>query len=297
MTLINLIDGEKGGVGKSFFARVMSQYYIDTYSPYYIVDADGANPDVSSIYKNNSLNLLFSEVNKKAHEADKIFELALSKNLDKGAVIVNLPANIYYVVNMWLERNRLLDISLQNGVKFCKWFVCSGGFDSVSLFKQSLKHHKNKLIHIFVKNLGLTDEWKFLNDDLDFQNLLLEYQDTVIVTEFPLCDYYERYFLEAKKVPFSNLFEDDEIPYLSKQRIQYFLEAAYKQIKEVLSKPQFCAIKTSDEQDEAREIESNPVNDESQAQELPKEIIEAKASLLTEDSATTVDKPVEEDTF
>lgn len=284
MSLINLIDGEKGGVGKSFFCRVMLQYYIDNYLPYYIVDADGANPDVSSIYKDNSRNILFSEVNKKAHEADKIFELALSKDLEKGAVIVNLPANIYNVVNMWLERNRLLDISLKHGVKFCKWFICSGGFDSVHLFKESLKHHKNKLIHIFVKNLGLTDEWKFLDDDLEFQKLLLEYQDIVIVMEFPMCDYYERYFLEAKKVPFSDLFQDEKVPFLSKQRIQYFLEGAYDQIREVLNKPPLQLLIKSDE-DEG-EAESNA--------QIETEVGAQEASSGSTTTTAVLDKPIEE---
>ena len=90
MARIHLIDGEKGGVGKSFFARVMVHYCIDRKLPYTLVDADVTNPDVSKFYPKDAHGTLFSEAQKKAHEADVIFELALKK-----PVIVNLPAQVY----------------------------------------------------------------------------------------------------------------------------------------------------------------------------------------------------------
>lgn len=229
MPTIHLIDGEKGGVGKSFFARVMVQYFINKNFAYTLVDADKNNPDVYNLYKDKSHIISFSEASKKLHDADKIFDLAL-----KTPVIVNLPANIYNLVKLWIERNRLLDIGFEHGVDFCKWFVSNGGFDSVQMFKDSLKHYKNQLHHIFVRNQGLTDDWKFLKDDSELQELLNKYKATIKTIDFPLCDYYERYFLDAKKLPFSQILEVADIPLLSKQRIQFFLEDSYKQIAKIL---------------------------------------------------------------
>jgi hypothetical protein len=39
-TKIHLIDGEKGGVGKSLFARVLIQYFLDKNFPFFAVDTD-----------------------------------------------------------------------------------------------------------------------------------------------------------------------------------------------------------------------------------------------------------------
>ena len=50
MPKIHFIDGEKGGVGKSLFARTMVQYCLDNNLPFRLVEADGSNPDVGDIY-------------------------------------------------------------------------------------------------------------------------------------------------------------------------------------------------------------------------------------------------------
>jgi len=50
-TKIHLIDGEKGGVGKSLFARVLIQYFMDKKYPFLAVDADRSNPDVLEFTK------------------------------------------------------------------------------------------------------------------------------------------------------------------------------------------------------------------------------------------------------
>jgi MinD superfamily P-loop ATPase len=47
MATIHFIDGEKGGVGKSLFARVMVQYCLDKQLPYVLVEADQSNPSAS----------------------------------------------------------------------------------------------------------------------------------------------------------------------------------------------------------------------------------------------------------
>jgi len=39
-TKIHLIDGEKGGIGKSLFARVLIQYFLDKNFPFFAVDTD-----------------------------------------------------------------------------------------------------------------------------------------------------------------------------------------------------------------------------------------------------------------
>ena len=53
-TKIHLIDGEKGGVGKSLFARTLMQYAIDKQMKLTLVDADRTNADVSEVYSDGA---------------------------------------------------------------------------------------------------------------------------------------------------------------------------------------------------------------------------------------------------
>ena len=65
MAIINLIDGEKGGVGKSWVARTMLQYLKDRAIPLAGIEADRSNPTVLNIYK-DSKAAFFSENEKMA---------------------------------------------------------------------------------------------------------------------------------------------------------------------------------------------------------------------------------------
>ena len=61
MPTIHLIDGEKGGVGKSFVTRAMIQYGLDRNLPFVAVETDRSNPDVAAVYKDLCKEAIFSE--------------------------------------------------------------------------------------------------------------------------------------------------------------------------------------------------------------------------------------------
>ena len=234
MATIHFIDGEKGGVGKSLFARVMVQYCIDRGFPYTLVEADRSNPDVGVIYPDlvevkgeqkihHYKQAVFSEAERKAYEADQIFDLALTK-----PVIVNLPAQVFGMVNDWIDRNGVLTLGAQHGVDICKWFVCTGGYDSVQLFIQSLNHFKGKIRHILVRNWGLQDDWSSVSERKELKDLLAKYNVKVI--DFPRFSYRERDYLDEYRISFSEARELKEFGVLGLQRIHNFLKGAYQAI-------------------------------------------------------------------
>lgn len=229
MAQIHFIDGEKGGVGKSLFARTMVQYCLDKNIPFHLVEADGSNPDVGEFYPDVCQHATFSEDEKKSYDVDIIFELALSK-----PVIVNLPAQVYPVVTNWIRRNGLLESEIvkEHKLKIYKWFVCTGGHDSVQLFIKSAEEFQGKVQHIFVRNNGLSDEWKHL-DDHEELNGLLNGQKIPIV-DFPRFSYKERNLIDQKRITFASATakENQEFPILSKQRITNYLRDAYAAIEE-----------------------------------------------------------------
>ena len=90
MPTIHLIDGEKGGVGKSFVTRAMIQYCLDRSLPFVAVETDRSNPDVAGVYKDICKYAVLSEDEKQADKADRIFEYAVDK-----PVIVSLPSQVH----------------------------------------------------------------------------------------------------------------------------------------------------------------------------------------------------------
>ena len=124
---------KKAFLGKSLVVRTLIQYHLDKTLPFVAVETDRSNPDVAGIYKGLCQYAVFTENEKQADKADRIFEIAIEK-----PVIVNLAAQSHRAVFDWIERNQLLELGTEHGVSFCKWFVCNGGYDSFNLFTQSL---------------------------------------------------------------------------------------------------------------------------------------------------------------
>ena len=218
-TIIHLIDGEKGGCGKSFFSRTFIEYCNSIAYDIAIVDADISNKDIATIYPSVEV-AYFSDDEKLAFQADKIFDLAFEKS-----VLVNLPAQVYSNVTNWIQRNDLVNLGRDNSIKFIKWFVCMGGVDSVNFFLQSLNDFGNDIIHVFVRNQGLSDEWEYINEMPEFKSALSDYN--FIIMDFPKFPFWERSMIDRLGITFDMAIAHPELKVIPKQRVKNFLKVAY----------------------------------------------------------------------
>ncbi|MCU0542638.1 MAG: mobilization protein [Oscillatoriaceae cyanobacterium Prado104] len=232
MPTIHFIDGQKGGVGKSLFARCLIHYFQDNSLPYTLVDAD-TNSDVAEVYEGiTDINFNVSDAatamsSKKAADVDRIFSLAFEKS-----VIVNLPANVHEQVAYWIKDNDLLEIGKTEGIDMYKWFLCSGSYDSVSMFLESLKTFEGKLPHIFVRNLGLCPDWS--NADARAELIKAKEQYKFKELQFPGLRFTERDYLEENRIPFSMALDNKNgMPVLSRQRLVKFLRCTSKAVSDV----------------------------------------------------------------
>ncbi|WP_222427156.1 mobilization protein [Hyella patelloides] len=220
MATIHLIDGEKGGVGKSFVARTMIQYGLDRSFPFVAVETDRSNPDVAGVYEDICQYAVFTEDEKQADKADRIFEMGMEKN-----VIVSLPSQVHRAMKSWIEKNQLLTLGQEYGVSFCKWFVCNGEYDSIRLFLASVDCYEKRMTHILVRNLGLCDEWSPIDEDESVQELIKKYRVKVI--DFPKLGYKERYLINQHRLQFDEAREYRDFGVLGRQRVVNFLKCAY----------------------------------------------------------------------
>jgi hypothetical protein len=218
-TTIHIIDGEKGGAGKSFVCRAFIEYCASINHEVAIIDADTSNQDIANIYPTVKF-AFFSDDEKQAKEADKIFDLAFEKS-----VIVNLPAQVYSKVTDWINNNNLIDLGKEHSITFIKWFICTGGVDSVNFFIQSLDDLGDQMTHIFVRNLGLCDDWKYIAEMPEFQNAATKHN--FIVMDFPKFPFWERNMVDRLGVTFSEAIAHPELKVISKQRVKNFLKEAY----------------------------------------------------------------------
>lgn len=218
-TAIHIIDSEKGGAGKSFFSRVFIEYCAFKDLNFTIVDADTSNQDIAKLYDDVE-SAFFSDDEKKAKFADKIFDLAFEKS-----VIVNLPAQVYSNVTNWIKHNNLTELGKENSISFIKWFVCTGGVDSVNFFLKSLEDLGDDITHVFIKNFGLCDEWNYIEQMPEFVAAQNKYK--FIVMEFPRFPFWERNMVDRLEITFSNAVSHPEFKAVSKQRVKNYLKQIY----------------------------------------------------------------------
>lgn len=221
---IHLVDGEKGGAGKTLFARALVQWFLDKGINFQAVETDRSNPDLLSVYQAVTKVAIFSESEKLSGKADVIFQYAT-----ETPVVVNLPAQAYRPVSDWIFRNEILEVGKEYNVGICKWFISTGSFDSLELFKASLRKFEGKIPHVLVKNLYFRDRWDSVLEQAELKNLLDHYQ--VKQVDFPKLGFDERDLIDQHKLTFSAALEGSQLSILQKTRVRGFLREIYEAIE------------------------------------------------------------------
>lgn len=224
---LHFVGGRKGGVGKSFFTRMLIEFRRSKGGKFTIAECDRVNPDVGRIYKDLEEVILayFSEDERKRSKADALFAAALKK-----VVIANLPAQVHQAMLAWFTEDALYELAAQEGVTFCHWYVSNGGYDSVQLFYRTVRDLGGWMPHVFVRNWGLCDDWTHVDEDPEFQQVIEDH--TIPVIDMPKLPYLERNFIEAHQLPLAEAADHTDLSVVSHQRIRHFLRQAFAEIEE-----------------------------------------------------------------
>ena len=147
MSTIHFIGGEKGGVGKSVFSRLLSQYFINNSIPYSGFDADQSHATLSRFYQDYTrpVNLDLFE------STDVIMETALEEDQH---ILVDLPAQSERFLDRWIEENGVLDMCAEMEMTFVYWYIVDDGMDSAHLLEKFLSKYTEHLHCVVVKNQG-----------------------------------------------------------------------------------------------------------------------------------------------
>jgi hypothetical protein len=229
MSMIHFVGGEKGGVGKSVMARVLSQYCLDTNRPYLGLDADQSHPTLTRFYPDftHPLNLDFFET------ADEIIELALAENRH---LVVDLPAQSQRFLDRWVAENDVLALCEELQITLTYWYVVDDSHDSVHLLEQFLNQYQTDLQCIIVKNKGRGQGF----NELD--RLLALNSASNAPLQMCLAPLHDSTMRKIDKLNFSfwsaiNV-KEGETPYLTlmeRQRVNVWLKKCYATFDELWS--------------------------------------------------------------
>ncbi|PSF33457.1 hypothetical protein C7H19_20010 [Aphanothece hegewaldii CCALA 016] len=196
---LQLVTGEKGGVGKSLFTMCLLEYCLEKKLPYRFYDADRSSPDVGLIYEPNKYSAMLNgktdqgkAIAKKGSKAtvkDETYQpqnksveqlvepnnlhIFFSEDEEDGflanhliaeaaehLVIVNLPAQVEMIIHQWLIGRGILEVAQLDELPITFWFVTDGSPESLDLLFNSLTIYGQGVNHVVVINEGLSKRAK-----------------------------------------------------------------------------------------------------------------------------------------
>jgi hypothetical protein len=152
MPSLNLIGGEKGGVGKSVAARLLAQYFIDRGQPFTGFDTDRSHTSFTRFYAHYAAPVIV-DTYEGLDQIAAVFEEPAVDGKSKS-VIVDLAAQTAAPLSRWVRDSDLLSLLAEMGVTVNFWHLADAGNDSVDLLDRLLNTYGAGPNYIIVKNLG-----------------------------------------------------------------------------------------------------------------------------------------------
>lgn len=157
MSIVHLVGGEKGGVGKSVVARVLAQYFLEKEMPFVGVDADASHGALLRYYASFTRGVDLESF----ASADQIMDRALGAD---RRVLVDLPAQSARQLKRWMEATDVANLAREMGVDLVFWHVTDGGFDSVNELQRVIDAFGGTAKYVVVRNFGRSPDFSQLEE-------------------------------------------------------------------------------------------------------------------------------------
>lgn len=227
MRSIHFVGGEKGGVGKSFTSRILSQFFIDASKPLIGFDTDASHGTFSRFYGEFVSPISVQDET----SLDQIIE-ASEENPD-AAIVVDLAAQTSQHLISWMKSSGYFNIAEELGIKTYMWHVMDTGADSMFLLDRLLKQYEDKNIQlIVVQNHGRGSNYKAFEESQTYKTasqrgakflLIANLQDDLVRK----IDFGSFSFWAAANLK-------DKMKIAERHRIKIWLDFIYAQIKRAI---------------------------------------------------------------
>ncbi len=157
MLRLHLIGGEKGGIGKSVLARILTQYHIDRSIPFLAFDGDLSHGALLRYYEEYSEGVDLRDF----ESADRIVEMAAET---QKQVIVDLPAQAAQTLERWITDTGLVEFAEEIGIQLTLWHLLDDSTDCVQLLQRTVDAYGEGPAYILVRNLGRGSDFSYFND-------------------------------------------------------------------------------------------------------------------------------------
>lgn len=133
LTRLIIVHGDKGGVGKSFVAQSVADYFLDAGAPVAVIDADTANPDVNRMFE-NAIPTTVANVRSEAGWMD-VMDFVIKH--PGYTIVMNTPAGIGNFMERDLTTFTTFLREQDFPIEMELWWTMNVNHDSVNLLDQA----------------------------------------------------------------------------------------------------------------------------------------------------------------
>ncbi|MCF2152187.1 hypothetical protein IQ276_038540 [Desmonostoc muscorum LEGE 12446] len=222
-----MVTGDKGGVGKSTFARGLAQTYIDNAVKFVGLDADNSNPHLIRFYEKaaNIHRLDISNSDKLDEFVDNLKELVYPKSNESGEnqdeqslILLETPSQFLPTLKILITEMGFLDV-VNNKCKMRVTIVVviSTIIDCITQLLELYSFCGDRVDYVIVKNLfyGETEQFTFYDGSQEIK--AIEQQVKATAHDFtsitmPKLAKKSYDYLDVKNLTFRQGLEQDEYP-------------------------------------------------------------------------------------
>lgn len=216
--------GDKGGVGKSTFARVLAEWYSDNAVQWQGFDTDATNGHLCRFYPAHTVPVILSEDG----SIDQILNAATG---DRNVLLVDLGARTGDIIQRWCQETDLLSVKDELGLAITICFLLDPVKDSTSLLKEVTDHFADHCSYVLVKNQANGLRFSLYDGSNTRKRLLTELQAVEIELPELLSITYQQ--VDEGNLGWSAASKNTKLQLAARQRVKGFLKQAFAQLEGV----------------------------------------------------------------
>ncbi|MDR9897788.1 chromosome partitioning protein ParA [Aetokthonos hydrillicola Thurmond2011] len=215
-----IVTGDKGGVGKSTFARGLLHLYINKKLKYLAYDSDHRNAQLYRHYNSVKPGVKLLNIFTRGGADDLLIDLESER---PPLALVDLPAQSGVFFEEFEKDLGVFDAVKELGYRVTMVSVLSRVKDSVNILRVLHEYCDNRVDYVVVKNLFHGDGDKFERYDSSQTRTKLLSAGAVEVMMPDL--FFKPYdYIDEKNLPFSAVLESKEANIVIKSRVSAWLK-------------------------------------------------------------------------
>lgn len=236
---INIVAQGKGGVGKTFVATQIAQYYLDSDKECLNIDTDPVNSTFTSFQKLNVHHVdLLKDNNINPRKFDEMMELIFNTEND---VVIDNGASSFIPLLAYFVENNVFEIFKDTGADINFHTIIMGGqslsftVNALDQIAQKLPDYVNLIVWLNEYNGKIEQDGKEFKEFKIYKKLENRIQQLILIHERTRETFGEdvKKMLESKKT-YSEVLSGNEFSIMQRQRIKTVQKSIYDQLRQFL---------------------------------------------------------------